>query len=251
MKVLGIIPARFKSTRYPGKPLVDILDKPLVIHVAEKAAIALGAENVVIATEDERIVAVAEKNGFKALITSDKHPTGTDRLWEVAQKIQADVYINIQGDEPMVNPDDILKIAVLKQQFPEYVINGMCSLSASEDPQNINIPKVLVNSKNDLIYMSRLAIPGIKADIGRKPNYLKQVCIYGFNYTDLKAYGEMNSKAEFEAFEDIEILRFLELRIPVKMVLTDGNTLAVDTPEDVEKVTKAILKQTSGNYLDY
>ena len=240
MKVLGIIPARYKSSRFPGKPLVNLNGKPMIVHVAEKASLALGRENVVIATDDSQIADVVEKAGYRTIITSDSHPTGTDRLWEAAQNIEADIYINIQGDEPMVNPDDIIKVIEEKKQAPDYVINGMSTLAPDEDPANINIPKVLVNTSNDLIYMSRLPIPGIKSPGGQLPVYLKQVCIYAFNYEQLKAYGEMNGKAVFEAFEDIEILRFLELGIPVKMVYTQANTLAVDVPSDVEKVSRAM-----------
>lgn len=240
MKILGIIPARYKSSRFPGKPLVMLNGKPMILHVAEKAAQALGTDNVVVATDDERIAEVVKQAGYKIVMTSDTHPTGTDRLWEVAQKIPAQVYVNLQGDEPLVDPQDIIKVANLKTEYPSYVINGMSELAAHEDPANINIPKVLVNSRNDLVYMSRLPIPGIKSAVSGTPNYLKQVCIYAFSYADLKAYGEMGTKAEFEAFEDIEILRFLELGIPVKMVHTQANTLAVDVPEDVARVEQAI-----------
>ncbi|MDT3403631.1 3-deoxy-manno-octulosonate cytidylyltransferase [Mucilaginibacter terrae] len=240
MKILGIIPARYKSSRFPGKPLVNLNGKPMIVHVAQKAAQALGTDNVIIATDDERIADVVQQAGFNTIITSDSHPTGTDRLWEVAQNIEADIYINIQGDEPMVNPNDIIKVIEQKKATPQYVINGMSTLADDEDPANINIPKVLVNSKNDLIYMSRLPIPGIKSPGAVSPVYLKQVCIYAFSFNQLKAYGEMNGKAVFEAFEDIEILRFLELGIPVKMVYTQANTLAVDVPTDVEKVSQAM-----------
>jgi 3-deoxy-manno-octulosonate cytidylyltransferase (CMP-KDO synthetase) len=240
MKVLGIIPARYKSSRFPGKPLVMLNGKPMILHVAEKAALALGADNVVVATDDDRIADVVKQAGYQTIMTADTHPTGTDRLWEVAQKIPAQVYVNLQGDEPLINPQDIIKVANLKTEYPSYVINGMSELAPHEDPANINIPKVLVNSRHDLVYMSRLPIPGIKSAGSDTPVYLKQVCIYAFSYADLKAYGEMGKKAEFEAFEDIEILRFLELGIPVKMVHTQANTLAVDVPEDVERVEQAI-----------
>jgi 3-deoxy-manno-octulosonate cytidylyltransferase (CMP-KDO synthetase) len=217
MKVSGIIPARYKSSRFPGKPLVKIAGKPLVLHVAEKAAAALGKENIFIATEDERIEKEVMNAGYNAVMTSD----------------------NIQGDEPMVDPQDIINVMKAKQQFQDAVINGMCLLNENENAENINIPKVVVNSRNDLIYMSRLAVPGIKSG-NLKPRYLKQVCIYAFNFDELKQFGSMKNKAEFEMFEDIEILRFLELGIPVKMVFTSGNTLAVDVPDDVSKVEAAL-----------
>jgi 3-deoxy-manno-octulosonate cytidylyltransferase (CMP-KDO synthetase) len=240
MKVIAVIPARYKSSRYPGKPLVQLNGKPMVLHVAEKAAQALGKENVLIATEDDRIAAVAEGAGFTALITADHHPTGTDRLWEVSQKVAADIYINVQGDEPMVDPADIRKVVAVKQQYPQYVINGMCPLAMGEDPANINIPKVVINAAEELVYMSRLPVPGVKSVAAGVPQYLKQVCIYAFNAQELAAFGKNGKKAVFEAFEDIEILRFLDMGIKVKMVSTGGNTLAVDVPEDVAKVEQAL-----------
>lgn len=232
-EVLGIIPARYKSTRFPGKPLVSILGKPLIIHVSEKVEAALGKENFVVATEDQRIIEEVEKWGFKAVLTTDNPKTGTDRLWEVARVMMpANIYLNIQGDEPMVRPDDILKIFEAKRLFPNYIINGYSPLNKNEDPNSINIPKVIINEKDELIYMSRLPLPGIKGRLD-KPEYLKQVCIYAFGYDDLKAFGEREIKTYLESFEDIEILRFLEMGYSIKMVKTEGSSLAVDVPEDV------------------
>lgn len=241
MKVIGIIPARYKSSRFPGKPLVSINGVPLVIRVCRLASEALGLQNVYVATEDQRIVDLVNEYGYQSILTSDEHLTGTDRLSEVASKITADIYINIQGDEPMVNPQDILNIVEEKKKFPNYVINGVTRILDVEDPHSVNIPKVLMNKNNDLIYMSRLAIPGIKGT-SEKPMYLKQVCIYAFTKDELLKFGEQKFKAEFEKFEDIEILRFLDLGVKVKMVYTDHNSLAVDIPEDVYKVEDALKK---------
>ena len=214
----------------------------MVIHVAERAARALGKENVYVATEDDRIAEVVENHGFQAVMTSDIHPTGTDRLWEVAQKVQADIYVNIQGDEPMVDPADIQKAVQQKEAFPDRVINGMCPLTEEEDPANINIPKVLFNRHHQLIYMSRLPIPGVKnPDVGT-PTYWKQVCIYAFSFEELKAYGEHPGKAEYEKYEDIEITRFFDLGVSVQMMETSGASLAVDIPEDVAKVEAALTQ---------
>jgi 3-deoxy-manno-octulosonate cytidylyltransferase (CMP-KDO synthetase) len=241
-EVLGIIPARYKSSRFPGKPLVNILGKPLVIHVAEKVDAALGRDNFAVATEDQRIVDEVERWGFQAVLTTDKPKTGTDRLWEVAQVMPASIYLNIQGDEPMVKPEDILKIYETKKAFPDYIINGYCSLNRDEDPNSINIPKVILNEKEEMIYMSRLPLPGIKGRTD-KPEYLKQVCIYAFTYPELKAYGERVSKSVLESYEDIEILRFLEMGFKIKMVRTSGSSLAIDVPEDVRAVEEALKFQ--------
>ena len=130
-----------------------------------------------------------------------------------------------------------------KEKNFDFVVNGMCEISENENPNNINIPKVLVNKDDLLIYMSRLSIPGIKSDKpDNKPKYLKQVCIYGFNKKDLKLFGETSKKAIYENFEDIEILRFFDLEIPIKMVTTSGSSLAVDVPDDIIKVEQEILK---------
>lgn len=243
MKKIGVIPARFKSSRFPGKPLVKISGTPMIIRVAEIVSEALGKENTFVATEDDRIKKVVESYGYNVVMTSDNCLTGTDRVWEVAQKIEADIYLNIQGDEPLLDPLDILKIANEKERYPNYVINGMIDIESNEDPTNINLPKVLVNNQNELIYMSRLAIPGIKDVSLGKPIYKKQVCIYAFNYEELKSFGESSKKSEYEKYEDIEILRFFDFSIPIKMVETSTSSLAVDVIEDIVKVELFLKKR--------
>ncbi|GAB2706123.1 3-deoxy-manno-octulosonate cytidylyltransferase [Mucilaginibacter koreensis] len=208
----------------------------MVIRVAERTAAALGTENTYIATEDQRIVDVCTQYGYQAVLTSDNCKTGTDRLYEASLQIEADIYINVQGDEPLVDPQDIKNIAQAKVNQPEYVINGMRALEETEEPTDINIPKVITNRFNELVYMSRLAIPGIKdVNIG-KPVYKKQVCIYAFSKTNLKDFSSFSSKAYNEQFEDIEILRFFDTYTKILMVDTEGQSLAVDIPGDVAKV---------------
>ena len=243
MKIIGIIPARYQSSRFPGKALALVLGKALILHVAEKVEQALGRENTYIATDDARIASVVEAAGYQVVMTGSDHLTGTDRLWEVATKVPADIYVNVQGDEPMVDPADIRNIADVKRRFPEYIVNGMCDLAPDEDPANVNIPKVLVSASNKLIYMSRLPVPGIKRHGAIVPTYKKQVCIYAFSYEDLKAFGACTEKAEYEFFEDIEILRFFDLGIPIQMVETAGASLAVDIPEDVTHVEEAMRQR--------
>ena len=239
MKVIGVIPARYKSSRFPGKPLVKILGKPMIIHVLELSVKALGKDNVWVATDDDRIFNEVESWGYQAIMTSEMPKTGTDRLWEVAQKIPADFYINIQGDEPMLNPADIQKIRDARIASPDTIINGFCPIGPNEDPESVNIPKVIFDENHRMIYMSRKALPGVKA--GLPPSvYYKQVCIYAFNYNELKAFGERDTKTYLESFEDIEILRFLEMGYPIRMVETSGASLAVDEPGDVAKVEAAL-----------
>ncbi len=243
MKIVGVIPARFNSSRFPGKPLVVLNGVPMIIRVARIVEKALGKENTYIATDDERIINLVERYGYKTVITSSECLTGTDRVFEFSKQVRADIYVNVQGDEPLLNHEDICNIVDTKIANMHSVINGMCSLASNENPQNINIPKVVTNVYNDLVYISRLAIPGIK-DINKdnQPVYYKQVCIYAFTQEELILFGSRLKKSVFESFEDIEILRFFDLKVPIKMVETSGSSLSVDTLEDVVKVEAELMK---------
>lgn len=234
-----MIPARYGSSRYPGKPLVPLLGKPMVLWVAELSAEAVGAENVYVATEDQRIVDVVEAAGYRAVITGEAL-TGTDRLAEAAQRIDADIYINVQGDEPLVFPEDILKVRDAKLQHMDDVVNGFSWISEAEDPHSVNIPKVITNERDEMIYMSRVALPGYKDEKVAPARYKKQVCIYGFTREELTAYAAFGRKSELEYSEDIEILRFLELGKTIRLVETRPGSLAVDVDEDVAKVEAAL-----------
>ena len=181
MKVIVVIPARYKSSRFPGKPLVKLLGKPMIKWVAELSAKAVGKENVYIATEDDRIYAAVTEMGFTGIITSKNCLTGTDRLAEVAQNIEADIYINVQGDEPLVDPEDILKIIDVKKRYPNEIINGYTGIEKHEDPNSLDIPKVIFTKDKRLVYISRKALPGFKDPKNQPLIYYKQVCIYAFN----------------------------------------------------------------------
>lgn len=242
MKLVGIIPARYRSSRYPGKPLVKLLGKPMVIWVAELTARSLGPLNVFVATEDKSIADVVKRYGFQAILTSEQALTGTDRIWEASKQMDADIYINVQGDEPLVSPEDIQKIITTKKKFPDEVVSGMCQIHPDEDPANLNIPKVVTTENNRMVYMSRSPIPGSKVKNIPSKKYWKQVCIYAFNKRELNAFGEFGRKSFLESIEDIELLRFLELDIPVRMAETSGGSYAVDIPEDVAVVEAAIKK---------
>lgn len=240
MKTAVIIPARYASSRYPGKPLVPLLGKPMVIWVAERAMAAVGRENVYIATEDDRISDVVRASGFQALMTSSSALTGTDRVAEAAGKVQADCYINLQGDEPLVNPQDILHIVETKQQHPDLIINAYTWVGQEEDPKSVNIPKVITNESGLMVYMSRQCIPGFKDTAMAPDKIMKQVCIYAFSKDELDAYRAFGRKGRLEATEDIEILRFLELNRKVLMVEATPGSLAVDVPSDVEPVEREL-----------
>ena len=245
MKVIIIIPARYKSSRFPGKPLVDLFGKPMIQWVAELSAEAVGTENVYIATDDDRIAQTVTSLGYQAVMTSESCLTGTDRLAEVAQKIEADIYVNVQGDEPLVDPQDILKVIDAKKANPDEVINGYAVLGPDEDPGNVNIPKVIFTEDKRLVYMSRQALPGFKEQKNAPAKYYKQVCIYAFNRQQLLVYGRYGKKSALEKSEDIEIIRFLEWRQSIRMVETRPGSLAVDVPEDIQEVAHALEEFSS------
>ena len=240
MKTVIIIPARFKSSRFPGKPLTPILGKPMILWVAELCVQAIPIESVFIATDDSRIKKVVEDAGFSVVMTSEKALTGTDRIADAANQIDADIYINVQGDEPLLDPNDILSIIDAKKKYPNEIINGYCKISDNEDPESVNIPKVVFNENNEVMYMSRQLIPGSKSKQLKPPTYFKQVCIYAFNKEELQAYVDFGRKGTLEHYEDIEILRFLDIGSTIRIVETKKASLAVDVPEDVIRVEEVL-----------
>jgi len=241
MRACVIIPARYASSRFPGKPLVPILGKPMVLWVAELSARAVGKEHVFVATEDTRIAEAVRAAGFSALMTSPDALTGTDRLAEAAEMIDYDIYVNVQGDEPLVEPEDIRHCIALKAHQPKVIVNGYCWIGPEEDPTSVNIPKVIATEAGVMVYMSRNLLPGFKEVQNAPVRYKKQVCIYGFSREDLTAYASFSGKSLLENSEDIEILRFLELDRRILMYECSSGSLAVDVPADVAKV-EAVLR---------
>ena len=243
MKTVIIIPARYKSSRFPGKPLTLILGKPMILWVAELCAKALAIEFVYIATDDMQIKKVVEKAGYNVLMTSEKALTGTDRIADAANQIDADIYINVQGDEPLLNPNDILKIIDIKKKYPNEIINACCRIGKDENPESLNIPKVVFNENNQMVYMSRHLIPGRKSKDIKPPAYYKQVCIYAFSKKELEEFIGYGRKSNLEYYEDIEILRFLDMGSIIRIVETESASLAVDIPEDVIKIEEEMLRK--------
>jgi len=178
-------------------------------------------------------------------MTSEQALTGTDRLAEAAEHIEADIYINVQGDEPVLDPVDIIRIRDKKIEMMDCVVNGFCYVSEKENPESVNIPKVITTEKNRLVYMSRRALPGYKDPKCAPAKYKKQVCIYAFTKEELASYKNFGRKSELEACEDIEILRFLEMEKTIVMVETSGGSLAVDIEDDIAPVAEA-LKRVHG-----
>tara|TARA_Y100001980_G_C14494652_1_gene271269 strand:+ start:408 stop:1133 length:726 start_codon:yes stop_codon:yes gene_type:complete len=235
---LLVIPARYSSSRYPGKPLININGKSMIERVWNKCVESIGIDKVIVATDDLRIEKHCKLKNISVIMTRKNCLTGTDRIYEVSKKIKALFYINVQGDEPLISSKDIKKILIESKKHPDYVINAMCEIKKKEDFFNPNIPKVIVDKNKNLLYMSRAAIP-----TNKKLNFInakKQVCIYSFPYDALMKYGECSNKTLLEEIEDIEILRFLEIGIKVKMVKVSESSVAIDTPSDLKRVLKIL-----------
>ena len=240
MKIIGVIPARYKSSRFPGKPLADICGKPMIWWVYQQAKKVKEFTGVYVATESEKIKAVCSDLGINVVMTADTHPTGTDRIGEVARKISADLYVNIQGDEPMIEPETIRKAILPFFDNPELqVSNLMTVIKDPVDVVNFTIPKVITNKNGIGVFLSRSPTPYPKGNIDY--NYYKQVCVYGFKPDALQFYCN-SERGKIEQIEDIEILRFIESGWKVQYIEVASETVAVDTPNDLAKVNR-IMKE--------
>ena len=233
-----IIPARFQSSRFPGKPLADILGKPMIQHVWEKSIEAAGTQHVFVATDNQQIVDACQSFGASTIMTDSDCLTGTDRVAQAAAKLDYAFYVNVQGDEPMLDPADIRAVAQAYRDADGYVVNAMASITDEREYWARSVPKVVTNTTGRLQYMSRAAIPANKGGTFEKA--WKQVCIYCFSPEHLQAYASATSKGPIEAIEDIEILRFLDIGIDVQMLELNSVSMAVDTPEDLQRVIDAI-----------
>lgn len=232
-----VIPARYKSSRFPGKPLVDLLGKPMIQHVWELSVEAVGAEQVYVATDDARIQEVCLSFGAQVVMTSGDCLTGTDRLAEVNEALCKDFLINVQGDEPLLNPLDISLMVDAYRANPGSVINAMCKIGKDEW-QSLTVPKVVASKSGRLLYMSRSPIPSTKG--GGYIRAMKQVCIYAFGAEHLKFFASTKLKTPIEDIEDIEILRFLENDVEVKMIEVDAGSAAIDVEGDVGTVLQLL-----------
>ncbi len=242
MKACVIIPARFNSSRFPGKPLVKLNGKEMILWVAETCSKAVEMCNVFIATDDNRIVEICSKNGFNTILTDSELLTGTDRVAQASKNLDYDIIVNVQGDEPLLEPLDIVKAIELKKKHPKSVINSYCLINEIDNADNKNIPKVAITENSNLIYISRAAIPSSKKN-NSKIIFKKQVCIYSYNRTQLNKFLNYGKKSLVEEIEDIEILRFFELGINIKMFQASKSSLAVDVPEDIKNVENALTKE--------
>ncbi|MBO4369409.1 MAG: 3-deoxy-manno-octulosonate cytidylyltransferase [Desulfovibrio sp.] len=241
MRIIAVIPARYSSTRLPGKPLLDILGKPMIVRVYEKAREATGLHDVVVATDDLRIKDAVEKAGGKAIMTSHDCESGSDRLLEVAKKISADVYINIQGDEPLLNPKAIDRLCACMQEEKAPVVATLAYPIPEEGAERVsdpNLVKVVFDAEGNALYFSRSPIPYVR-DAGTHVTYYAHIGVYAYRKEALERFGAL-PQSSLEHIEKLEQLRLLQAGIPIRVLVTEAFGPGVDTKEDLDRV-RALL----------
>jgi len=239
MNIIGVIPARYASTRFPGKPLAAIAGKPLVQHVVERCRAAKFINDVIVATDDARIATVAERFA-RVVMTSSSHPSGTDRVAEVVKQVPCDAAINVQGDEPLIDPAVI--DAVAKALSNAAISTAAAPLKDASEYDNPNVVKVVVNLVDRALYFSRRTIPYLReaanSPVGQQLAafaFLKHIGIYGYRQEALMRLVAL-PVSPLEKAEQLEQLRALENGIEIAVVRVNYEGVAVDAPEDVRKV---------------
>ena len=242
MKVVGIIPARYASTRLPGKPLKDILGYPMIWWVYKRVCSVKALDEIYVATDDDRIKEVCEQYDIPVIMTSPEHPNGAMRLQEVSETVRADFYVQLNGDEPLMNTDAI--IAAIPESVPQDVAFGTNIITQIDDPTQVmdasNI-KMVFDDQMNALYMSRTPIPYPFKSIDFQ--YYKHVGVIGYNKMMLDFYKD-SRPGRFERIEGIDTLRFLDYGKQLKLSLVpDCHSLSVDTQKDLDMVIKMMKEQ--------
>ena len=242
MKIIGIIPSRYSSTRFPGKPLIDIEGKTMIQRVYEQSKECSLLTDLVVATDDERIYDHVKAFGGNVLMTSSTHTSGTERCFEVAEKLNTnsdDIIINIQGDEPFINPQQIELVLSCFNDASTDIATLYKKIISVADINNSNVVKVVKSFNSDAIYFSRSPIPFVRGaeskDWISETNFYKHIGIYGYKQSILERIVNL-STGELEKAESLEQLRWLESGFKIKVKETDFESMAIDTPEDYFKM---------------
>jgi len=239
MKAIAVIPARLASTRLPRKMLREISGKPLIGVVYQAVRSSSRLADVIIATDSEEIMDVCRDNGWNAQMTSTKHRSGTERVHEISCREAADVYINVQGDEPLVRPEQIASLLEVMSN-PQVEVGTLMTPAAAIDIPNPNAVKVVTDLNGRALYFSRATIPHDRD--GTEPRYFKHLGLYAYRKPALDQFVSL-PESSLEKAERLEQLRFLENGISIYVAETPHDSIGVDTEEDFQRVT-AILKQS-------
>jgi len=239
--IVGIIPARYSSTRFPGKALCDIKGKTMVQRVYEQAKRSAHLHKVVVATDDQRIVDNVLSFGGEVVMTASTHPSGTDRCWDALQQLkdQYQYVINIQGDEPFINPKQIDELAIVLEDDTTELATQMIAVDSYEMLADEGEVKIVLNTKNEALYFSRAIIPYIKnidkKDWHKHHSYYRHVGMYAYRYDILEKITKLPVSA-LEKAESLEQLRWLENGFKIKCVTTKFDSHCIDTPEDLQRM---------------
>jgi len=237
VKIVGIIPARYASTRFPGKPLADIHGKPMIQHVYESAARSKLLNRVIVATDDKRIYDAVTRFWGEVTMTSDKHKSGTDRIGEVVKNIDCDLVVNIQGDEPFIDYRNIDKaIEPLIKDKKINVLTLCCKITDIREINDPNVVKVVFDKDKFALKFSRKIIPSLSKG---KVNYYKHIGLYVYRRDYLMKFIKLKP-TKGELAEKLEQLRILENGVKIKVVLTKIDSHSIDTKEDLGKIKKLI-----------
>ena len=238
MKQVIVIPARMKGTRLPGKPLIEINGKAMIYHVRERCSKVISGGNIYVATEDIEIEDYCKDNDINCVVT-EKAETAIDRIKLFSDVIEADAYINVQGDEPVVNTNDISTILNYNRQYPDRVVFGKTEANIEEFYDHSKA-KVVCALDGRLLYSSRAGIP--LNNNGEFVSAERAIWIYAFNRDALDRYHDAKDMTVLDKLEDNEIIRFLEIGVPVYCVNVVGDSWAVDEPKDLE-IVKQLMAQ--------
>ncbi len=241
--IIGVIPSRYASTRFPGKPLADICGKPMIWWVYNQCKKAKCLDAVYVATDDDRIYKTCIEYNMDVIMTSKECKTGTDRVAEVAQKIDADLYINIQGDEPLINPEEIEEVAHIFTDSNVYFGSLRYEINDLNEIQSENVVKIVVDYNQDALYFSRSVIPSNIKD-GKRAKVFKHIGIYGFKKHFLMEYVKL-PQSELELGEGVEAMRAIEYGYKMRVHETKHRSIGVDTQDDLRMVEKVISQKYS------
>lgn len=242
--VVIVIPARYSSSRFPGKPLADILGKPMIQHVYEKAA-SIKNTTVVVATDDDRILSVVHSFGGKGMMTRPDHASGTDRLVEVMNEIDADLYINLQGDEPLVRVEDLELLIQAMTADTSIEVGTLYHAISAHQAKDPNTVKVVTSHSGRACYFSRSPIPFIR-DKDRQASYKQHVGVYAYRKSILEKYTQLD-ESHIETVEQLEQLRLLDSDVDIYAFEVMPTGPGVDTPKDLEKVISILKGEQSDN----
>ncbi|WP_371017760.1 3-deoxy-manno-octulosonate cytidylyltransferase [Pseudalkalibacillus sp. JSM 102089] len=240
MKVIAVIPSRHGSTRFPGKPLALISNKPMIQHVVEKVQRAKQLDRVVVATDHQEIYDTVIEFGGEAVLTNKNHESGSDRMAEVAAKIHGDFFVNVQGDEPLIRPELIDQIVRIAKENESSVVTAKVKLEEAEDILSPNVVKVVTDNQRNALYFSRSPIPYNRSK--SNVDYYKHLGIYCYPKRVLQQYVTL-PKSTLEMTEMLEQLRLLDNGFNIKVLQTSYDAIGVDTPEDILKVEKILEAQ--------